>query len=175
MRRMKAKTVLVVAVLTFALFLKAADPILPDPKLTPGVVFTNVTVEQICTPGYYNGSDVSNSGHGVRYVPRSVKWKVFKAYFGKIPDKTGNYEVDHLISLELGGSNDPKNLWPESYLTTPYNARVKDRLENRMAALVRHELKTNGPAAATKLLKQFQHEIATTWIAVYPKYLSPAP
>jgi len=174
-RPMKAQTILVAAVLTFTLFLKAADPILPDPKLTPGAVFTNVTVQQLCTPGYANGSDVSNNGHGVRYVPRSVKWKVFKAYFGKVPDQTGNYEVDHLISLELGGSNDPKNLWPESYLTTPYNAHIKDKLEDRMAALVRHELKTNGPVAATKLLKQFQHEIATNWIAVYPKYISTTP
>jgi hypothetical protein len=172
---MKAKTMFVAVILSLVLVLKAADRILPDPKLTPGDFFTNVTVEQICTRGYANGSDVLNNGHGVRYVPRPVKWKVFKAYFGKVPAKTGNYEVDHLISLELGGSNDPKNLWPESYLTTPYNARVKDKLEDRMAALVRHELKTNGPAAATKLLKRFQHEIATNWIAVYPKYIPTAP
>jgi hypothetical protein len=153
----------------------ATDPILPNSNLTPGAVFPYVTVEQICKPGYANGSDVSNDGHGVRYVPRSVKWAVFKAYFGKVPDKTGNYEVDHLISLELGGSNDQKNLWPESYLTDPYNAHVKDKLENRMHALVYKCLTEKGPAAATTLLKKFQHEISNDWVAAYHKYVSPTP
>lgn len=158
-----------------ALTLKAADPVQPDPHLTPGAVFSNVTVEQICTPGYANGSDTSNNGHGVRYVPRALKWKVFKAYFGKVPDATGNYEVDHLISLELGGSNDQANLWPESYLTDPYNAHVKDKLEDKMHALIKQCLTEKGHTAATALLKQFQHEIATDWIAAYHKYVSAAP
>ena len=171
---MKTKALLV-AFLIAALSLKAADPILPDHNKTPGALFTNVTVEQICTPGYANGSDVTNAGHGVRYVPRSVKWAAFTAYFGKVPDKTGNYEIDHLISLELGGSNDPKNLWPESYLTDPYNAHVKDKLENRMHTLVKKCLKEKGHDAATAMLKQFQHEIATDWVVAYHKYVSPAP
>jgi hypothetical protein len=48
---MKTK-VFFVAVLTAALSLQAADPIQPDHTKTPGDVFQNVTVEQICTPGY---------------------------------------------------------------------------------------------------------------------------
>ena len=172
---MKAKILFVAAFLTSALLSNAADPIRPDPAKTPGDIMSGVTVEQICTPGYSNGSDVTNTGHGVRYVPRSVKWAVFRNYFGTVPDKTGNYEVDHLISLELGGSNDPKNLWPESYLSDPYNAHVKDKLENRMHALVRQCLKEKGHAAATALLKQYQHEIATDWIAAYRQYVSPTP
>jgi hypothetical protein len=39
--------------------------------------------------------------------------------------------VDHLIPLELGGSNDIANLWPQSYVTV-WNAHMKDRLENRL-------------------------------------------
>jgi hypothetical protein len=35
-------------------------------------------------------------------------------YHGK-----GDYEIDYLISLELGGSNSIKNLWPESYWASP--------------------------------------------------------
>jgi hypothetical protein len=51
---MKTKALLV-AFLIAALSLKAADPILPDHNKTPGALFTNVTVEQICSPGYANG------------------------------------------------------------------------------------------------------------------------
>jgi hypothetical protein len=38
--------------------------------------------------------------------------------------------VDHLVSLEIGGANTVQNLWPQSYDTTPWNAHVKDKLEN---------------------------------------------
>ena len=39
-------------------------------------------------------------------------------------------EIDHLISLELGGANDEKNLWPELYQGEILNAYVKGQLEN---------------------------------------------
>ena len=104
----------------------AADPLLPDAKLTPGVVLTNVTVEQITQRGYAN---VLNGG--VRHVPDSVKRQVFIEYFGAVPAKPGAYEIDHLISLELGGSNDARNLWPESYTTQP------DASPNRSAITAR--------------------------------------
>ena len=95
---------------------------------------------------------------------------MFKAYFGRVPGMQGHYEIDHFISLELGGSNAPKNLWTESYYTVPFNAHVKDALEDRLAANVRH-----GHDAATTLLKQYQHEIAKDWIAAYHKYVAKAP
>jgi len=41
-----------------------------------------------------------------------------------------DYEEDHLVPLEVGGNpHDPRNLWPEP-LHGPWNARMKDRLEN---------------------------------------------
>lgn len=144
-----------------------ADPILPDAQLTPGAVFTNVTVEQVCTKGYAN---VLNGG--VRNVPEKVKRQVFTEYFGAVPTNTADYEVDHLISLELGGCNDIKNLWPQSYKTEPWNAHVKDKVEDRMAALLREELKTQGHDAATALMKQFQAEISQNWTNAYQKYVA---
>jgi hypothetical protein len=45
------------------------------------------------------------------------------------------YEVDHLVSLELGGSNALTNLWPEYYYD-PWGARTKDRLEGKLHDLV---------------------------------------
>ena len=149
---------------------RAEDPIRPDLKLTPGAVIPGVTVEEIMQKGY------ANKLHGgVRHVTAATKRQVFVEYFGRVPGMKGHYEIDHLISLELGGSNDPKNLWPESYYTQPFNAHVKDKLEDRMAANVRHELERHGHDAATALLKQYQHEIATDWIAAYHKYVSPTP
>jgi len=165
---------------SFPLSVLATDPILPDPTLTPGAVFTNVTVEQITQKGYAN---VINGG--VRNVPTSVRHAAFVEYFKSVPPsghaqgngprRSGDYEVDHLISLELGGSNDIKNLWPESYFSVPWNSHVKDRLEDWMAASVRHTLKDQGHDAATALLKQYQHEISTDWIAAYQKYISTSP
>ena len=50
---------------------------------------------------------------------------------------TADYELDHLISLELGGNpTDPKNLWPEPYKTTVkgqiVGAKQKDSVENEL-------------------------------------------
>ena len=88
-------------------------PILPDPKLTPGDVF-EVTVQDLCVPGYTKK---------VRNVPAEMKREVYEEY-GVTSHGPGDYEVDHLIPLELGGSNSIKNLWPESHRTSPWNAQV---------------------------------------------------
>lgn len=125
-------------------------PILPDPKLTPGAVLP-VTKADICVPGYTKK---------VRNVPASVKRQVYAEY-GITSHKAGDFEVDHLISLELGGSNSIKNLWPESFKTQPWNARVKDALENEL-----HDEICNG----TIDMATAQKEIATDWIASYKKH-----
>jgi 5-methylcytosine-specific restriction endonuclease McrA len=88
----------------------------------PGVTFRGVTAKQVCTPGY--------SGR-VRNVPQSEKNAVYREY-GVRRHAPGSYEVDHLISLELGGSNSIKNLWPEKQP----GARSKDKLQNRLHAEV---------------------------------------
>jgi hypothetical protein len=130
------------------------EPILPDPKLTPGDAF-EVSVDDVCTPGY---------SKKVRNVPQSVKEAVYREY-GVTEHHAGDYEIDHLISLELGGSNSIRNLWPESYHTV-WNARVKDRLENKL-----HELVCSGQLD----LKTARQEIARNWIEAYKKYVGPGP
>lgn len=116
---------------------------LPDPKCTPGVALPNVTSAQICKPGYASS---------VRNVPQSVKDQVFAEY-GIVSHPSGAYEVDHLISLELAGSNDIKNLWPEPY-TGPDNAHEKDKIENYLHAQV---------CSGKMTLKQAQDGIAKSW------------
>jgi hypothetical protein len=64
--------------------------------------------------------------------------------------------------MRIGGSNALKNLWPQSYQTQPWNAHVKDHLEN-----VLHRLVCAGQLA----LETAQRDIATDWIAAYHKYV----
>lgn len=129
----------------------AAD--LPDPKLTPGAVIATETGDSLCAKNFRTSS--------VRSVPESEKNKVYAEY-GIKTHKAGEYEIDHLISLELGGSNDIKNLWPQSYLTKPWNAHVKDKLENWLHKAVCEHRITLGEA---------QQEISHDWIASYKKHL----
>ena len=128
----------------------ASPPIKPDPNLTPGVALTN-NASKVCVPGYSKQT---------RNVPESVKKKVYAEY--NIDPKSDKFEVDHLISLELGGSNDIKNLWPQSFTTMPYNAHVKDALENKLHALVCSKKIT---------MQEAQKEISTDWISAYNKYV----
>ena len=69
-------------------------PLLPDPKLTPGDVF-EVTLQDICIPGY---------SKKVRAVPRSLRKQAYAKY-GITSANEGDYQMDHLIPLCLGGSN----------------------------------------------------------------------
>ena len=124
-----------------------SSPLLPDHTMTPGATLP-VTARDICVSGYTKK---------VRNVPEAVKKQVYAEY-GIARRKPGEYEVDHLISLELGGSNSIKNLWPESYVTQPWNAHVKDKLENYLHAEV-----CNGHIA----LADAQKEISGDWIASY--------
>ncbi len=128
------------------------SPIMPDPALTPGATLP-VASGDICVSGY---------SKKVRNVPLDVKQQVYAEY-GITRHQPGEYEVDHLISLELGGSNSIKNLWPQSYMTQPWNAHVKDKLENELHAEVCSG-KIDLPTA--------QHEIATDWIASYKKHFN---
>src|ERR1700730_15090688 len=100
--------------LTQVVLAQQPTPIVPDPKLTPGDTF-DVTAQDVCTPGY---------ARKVRNVPVEMKRQVYREY-GITSQGPGDYEIDHLISLELGGSNSIKNLWPESHRTSPWNAQVK--------------------------------------------------
>src|SRR5438132_5486959 len=92
---------------------------LQDPACTPGAVFAGVTVKQVCRPGYSSS---------VRHVPGSEKLAVFAEYGFAGGHHGGAYEVDHLISLELGGSNAIENLWPEAASPKP-GFHQKDKVE----------------------------------------------
>lgn len=119
---------------------------LPDSACSPGAVLTTNT-KVICVSGYTKT---------VRNVSTATKKAVFKEY-DILYAQHSNYEVDHIISLELGGSNDISNLYPESYLIKD-NARVKDKFENYL-----HKEVCNG----TITIDEAQKEISSNWLTYY--------
>ena len=131
--------------------------VLPDPALTPGVT-RDVTVQTLCT----------TSTKAVRLTTAAMKAAVYKAYSiapRHSPSCTGPghscYEIDHLLSLEDGGADDVKNLWPQLY-DGPCNAHQKDRLENFVHAAICKEQMTIPEAQALLL---------DNWTVGYNKYV----
>lgn len=121
---------------------------LPDPDCTPGAVFSEATVDTICVSGYTKK---------VRNVTANMKKQIYNAYGINYPQKTGSYEADHLIPLELGGSNELANLFPEAAAPQP-GFREKDVVENFLHQEV---------CAGRTALSTAQKQIATDWLAVY--------
>ena len=126
---------------------------LPNPGLTPGVRLA-VSAATVCRPGYATSvRDVSDAEKAAVYARYHVVWI------------SGAHEVDHLISLELGGSNAIENLWPEPYAGR-WGARTKDALEDRL-----HDLVCGGMLS----LRSAQTQEATDWVAAYRRYVGAPP
>src|SRR5690348_15722019 len=132
----------------------ADDPIRPDPHLTPGAILTTDTA-LVCAPGY---------SRTVRHTSGQLKSFVYREY--GIDRHQGDYEMDHLIPLGIGGADVAANLWPESYDTQPWSAAVKDELEDFFHREV---------CAGRIPIEQAQREIAEDCIVTYRKYIGPEP
>jgi hypothetical protein len=121
----------------------------PNQNLTPGATVP-VTENQIC--GTTNTPDQA--------IPAPLEKKVL-ALYGITQPQPDQYEIDYLITPELGGATDIRNLWPEPYYNAVWNAHVKDQLENQL-----HRMVCRGEVD----LATAQHDISTDWIAAYRKY-----
>jgi hypothetical protein len=136
---------------------------LPNHILTPGVVRTDLTLHKICTTKW---------GKDARAVTAGMKKAVFQAYGltgnndpACLTDASGRHcEIDHLISREIGGADDVRNLWPQPYGSQPWNAVRKDCVENRLHKEV---------CARHITLKEAQDAIRSDWTAVYLRYYEP--
>jgi len=131
-----------------------SDGVLPDRGCTPGAIDPAVSQQlidgTICVVGYSSEVRPPSS--------ETNKIKVMQLIAYGFPDIMSDYELDHLISLELGGCPDcVSNLWPEPYNIT-MGAREKDKVENYL-----HKAVCNGEITLTEA----QIEIATDWTAVY--------
>ena len=121
--------------------------VLPDPACTPGAVMP-LSVDEVC----------NTSTKGRRNVTSAMKKKVYAAYGVPRPQPSGAYEVDHFVPLELGGSNDLANLWPEPASPTP-GFHQKDCVEDYLHAQVCTD--------HTMSLSEAQQAIATDWLNVF--------
>ncbi len=113
-----------------------------DRRCTPGAAL-RATAAQVCRPGWAREH---------RHVSPATKRRVYLAD-GIRRHRPYAYEVDHLISLELGGDNSLRNLWPEPY-AGPRGAHAKDGIENRLHDAV---------CAGRMSLRAAQREIARRW------------
>jgi hypothetical protein len=100
--------------------------------------------------------------------PASKTNKIKKALMERyhLPGTLSDYELDHLISLEIGGNPiDPNNLWMEHW-KDPWGARTKDALETKLKRLV---------CAGTVTLAEAQQAISGNWVDAYPHYVTAKP
>jgi hypothetical protein len=84
-----------------------------------------------------------------------VRDKVYVAYGIPRGRRKGLYRIDHLIPLELGGSNRPANLWPQPVA----DSRLKDKVEAEL-----HDAVCGGKMS----LDAAQHAIAHDWHTAVP-------
>jgi hypothetical protein len=130
----------------------AADtPGLPNSNLTPGQT-RKVTKDQICSADYQAS---------VKPISDSARKEAFGRY--GLRDVDSKSEVlDFLVPVELGGSNDIENLWPQP-TRGEWSATQKDALEQKL-----HEMVCDGSLT----LKDAQNAIRKNWVQAYQRYMT---
>jgi hypothetical protein len=122
----------------------------PDPARTPGAVREGLSARAVCSAG----PEAENVP-----VSHARAMAVFKRYDIHRPEPR-KFEVDYLIPPDLGGSDDPANLWPQPYASGVWNSRVKDALEDRLRAMV---------CSGEMDLATAQAELSRDWIGAYKR------
>jgi hypothetical protein len=113
--------------------------ILPDPACTPGAINPTVTINVLQDPNYRT-SCTRDGATSAAQKNKTYGW------YG-LPHPANNTganqfcELDHLISLELGGADTLENIWPQCgpdkvTLRERY-FKQKDAVENYLAAQVK--------------------------------------
>jgi hypothetical protein len=144
-------------------FSTAFAGIYPDKILTPGdlnpAVSQDTLNETICKSGYTKT---------IRAVTEEMHREVFALYGIPYSDHS-LYEDDHFLSLELGGSNENTNRWPQAYcpagnrplISGCWGAREKDVVENHLHREI---------CRGNLTLKEAQAKMLNDWIAEYKTY-----
>lgn len=94
----------------------------PDPLCTPGDKGV-IDLKVLCAPAKYDSK-----------ISKSVINEVYGRYGINESDRV-DFAIDNLIPLELGGSNDIRNLWPQPIYSVPgYNEKNKAETKLRELA-----------------------------------------
>jgi hypothetical protein len=130
---------------------------LPDHRCSPGAYYSGLTQSVVCSSTFRTST--------VRNVPESEKHAVEIEYGMPARSYGRTIEIDHIVSLELGGSNDVANLFPEPGSgNASYHA--KDKLENKLHALV---------CSGQMTLAAARNGIASNWETLYTHVFGTAP
>lgn len=107
------------------------DPKLPVRTCTPGSVRDDITVATLCAQGWS-----TDTIRPPRTETDALKTFVMRAY--AIPTaQRATTELDHLVPLELGGSDDVTNFWAEPSDLPGHTFRnLKDGVEGRLRLAV---------------------------------------
>jgi hypothetical protein len=129
---------------------------IPDPSCTPGAINPTVTVDVLRDPAYRT-SCTRDSGTSANQKAGTYNWY-------KIDHPANNTgasqtcELDHLVSLELGGADTLDNIWPQcgpsDVVLRQRYFKQKDLVENYLAAQVK---------ARSIALADAQKGIAADW------------
>jgi len=163
--KVRITTLALLAMISVAGIANASTPdwVLPNAKITPGVLNTAVTQanikDNVCKANWTSTIRPTVAyTNKLKATQMAGDYKYLQAQFGALPSA---YEEDHLISLQLGGNpTDPKNLWPQPYAGN--NARKKDVVESALKRLV---------CAGTLKLADAQKAILN-WPVAYKKYVT---
>jgi hypothetical protein len=120
----------------------------PVASLTPGATI-DIEIRDVCV-----------AARPPQEIGPAVRQAVLRSY-GMEAVPPDQYELDYLITPQLGGAPDPRNLWPQRYRERVWNAWVKDQLEDLLPRFV---------CEGRVDLRTAQRDVAADWVAAYRKY-----
>jgi hypothetical protein len=129
---------------------------IPDPKCSPGAINPTLTIEILKTKGFTTKCVRDQSTSAAQKAKAYVWYGITKPKKNSGPTQT--CELDHIISLELGGSDGLENIWPQcgppGVVIGKRFFKQKDAVEDFLAAQVR---------AGKISLDDAQHGISEDW------------
>lgn len=114
----------------------------PDPRCTPGAINTTLTVDILRDPAFRTSCVRDNA------TTAKQKASTYDSYSVTHPQNNRGAmqtcELDHLVSLELGGADTLDNIWPQcgppGVVLRERYFKQKDMVENYLAKQVRNGL-----------------------------------
>jgi len=134
---------------------------LPDPACSPGAINPTVTVAVLTAPGFTTDC--------LRNKATSADRKEITYQWYKIPKPAHNSgqgmvcELDHIISLEIGGADTLENIWPQC---GPSRAVLRNRFFKQKDVV--EDFLAGEVAAHRMALADVQRGIAQDWTQFLP-------